>query len=162
MSSKIKFTNLIIALSVILTSTLSSKVKFSRSKIASKIIGDDYTGFQIIRNKIQRLRSIVCNSSVGPTPGKLTDQRKVYFSFNGRQYICHNVNVLTGKRIPNKGVIPPECRSKAYKTADHRIVYPVIVFSRHGEIPGKAYDPAYGYYGYDKGQYRRPNFVWYC
>ena len=142
------------------TNTNSKIVK--RAADADKIIGNLFDGYQIIQSKILRLRNIICNSSVGRIPGKLTDENKAYFSYNKREYVCHNYAVLEGKRIPNTGEIPEECKDKGYLTIDDQTVYPAVVYNKHGEIPGKAYDGSYGYYGYDRGQYRRRNFDWFC
>ena len=133
-----------------------------RAADAEKIIGHSFNGYQIIQDTILRLKNIICNSSVGRIPGKLTEENKAYFSYNKREYVCHNYEVLEAKRIPNKGEIPTECEGKGYKTNDDKIVFPAVVYNKHGEIPGKAYDGSYGYYGYDRGQYRRRRFDWYC
>ena len=136
-----------------------------RAKDAEKIIGHLFNGYQILHNTVIRLRSIVCNTSVGRIPGKLTEENKAYFSYNKREYVCHNYEVLEGRRIPDTGELPEECNGKGYDTGDDRIIYPVVVYNKHGEIPGKAYegvDRKYGYYGLDKGQYRRRRFDWFC
>ena len=129
---------------------------------AELIIGSKFDGFQIIQNKILRLRSIICNSSVGRIPGKLTEKNKAYYSYNKREYVCHNYEVNEAQRIKNTGEIPQECEGKGYSTIDNKMIYPVIVINKHGEIPGKAYDGTYGYYGFDRGQYRRKKFYWFC
>ena len=140
----------------------TSKTEFVRPDIVNQFMSDEYDGYQIINGKILMLNSIICHSSVGKIPGKIVNRREPYFSFNGREYVCHNFQYLTGKRIPNTGEVPAECLNKGYPTDDGRMLYPIIAYNRHGEIPGKAYDPKQSYYGYDKGQYRRPYFDWFC
>ena len=133
-----------------------------KSSLSEKIIGANFNGYQILQDTVLRLKSIICNSSVGRIPGKLTDEHKAYFSYNKREYVCHNYEVLEASRIPNTGEVPEQCLDKGYETNDGKVIYPAIVYNKHGEIPGKAYDGSYGYYGFDRGQYRRRNFDWYC
>ena len=140
----------------------STEPEQKRATEAEAIIGHLFDGYQIIQDTVLRLRSIVCNSSVGRIPGKLTDENKAYFSYNKREYVCHNYEVIEARRIPNTGEIPSECEGKGYVTNDDKTIYPVVVYNKHGEIPGKAYDGTYGYYGFDRGQYRRRRFDWFC
>ena len=163
--SKQTTTTIPLIITIILFYTISGEVseeRQMRTSVAEKIIGNNFDGYQILQDTVLRLRSIICNSSVGRIPGKLTEEHKAYFSYNKREYVCHNYEVLEANRIRNTGEIPEECKDKGYETNDGKVIYPAIVFNKHGEIPGKAYDGSYGYYGFDRGQYRRRNFDWFC
>ena len=147
---------------VLALSTQAIRAMNKRVEDADEIIGEGHLGYQIIKSKLERLNPIICHSSIGAVPGKVTEIGDTFFSFNKKEYVCRNSDPVIGNRIPNEGEIPVDCEGKAFVTKGGVSVYSVVTSSRHGEIPGKAYDATEAFYGFEKEQYRSEDFDWIC
>ena len=134
----------------------------NRIESPEELIGENHMGYQVIQSRIERLNPIICHSSIGAVPGKMTETGSGFFSYNYKEYVCNDSEPIQGKRISNEGEVPEECEGKAFVTREDVKVYSVIASSRHGEIPGKAFNASEAFYGYEKEQYRSDDFDWVC
>ena len=123
-------------------------------------------GYQLREGKREQLWSIKCHTEVhGYVYGKLNAEGDAFWSYDKKQYICDNFDIVSGEAIENEGVVPEECIEHAKKEREGVVYYPAIVKSRHGLIPGKVTGPDVGdnaFFAFDGVQLKRKTWFWYC
>ena len=112
---------------------------------------------------IENLFSIWCETeNWGPVFGKLTEDGDAFCSHDSVEFECDDFDLVEGRVIENDGEIPEECKEAGKAQKDGNVYYPVLVWSRHGIIPGKAVNAEVAYFGFEGKQFSRRKFKWFC